>query len=144
MNDIIYESSNDIFKEQLKWIMHQENLSLRDVAKRTGFCIPTIRRYLLGERTPRTCDAIDIFESLGYKFNIYKAADDAKKSDKPLWNNGSGYLDKTACKAIKKVDAERENYKKLMEVITFICEMAGFTVVKCPEIKDVKTGKIWK
>ena len=144
MNDVIYESNNDIFKEQLKWIMDHENISISDVEKRTGICRATIRRYLLGERTPRTCDAIHIFESLGYKFNIYKAAGGTKQSDNPLWKNGSGYLDKTACKAIKKADAEREKYKKLMETLTSICEIAGFTVVKRPEIKDTKTGKIWK
>lgn len=76
--------------------------------------------------------------------------------DRELKRNGSGYLDPTACKAIKKVDGESkkndrnrgdDDYKRfndLLDVIFTICELSGFHIENRLVIKDKKTGRIWK
>lgn len=143
MDRIVYESNNDIFKEQLKWIMDHEHLTATEVAKKTGINRQTIKRYVSGYRAPNVRDALWIFECLGYEFQIYKIGNNSNRPD-DLWKNASGYRDKTAFKAIKKADAERERYEKLMNAISAMCELSGFSIEARPELKDVKTGKVWK
>lgn len=75
--------------------------------------------------------------------------------DRELKRNGSGYLDPTAHKAIKKVDndAEKqeryhgEDYKRfndLLDVVFTVCELSGFHIENRLVIKDKKTGKVWR
>lgn len=67
-----------------------------------------------------------------------------------LKRNGSGYIDPTAYKAIKKVDKEikedneKARFYKLLETIFSICDLAGFHVEGRIVLKDKKTGKIWR
>lgn len=61
--------------------------------------------------------------------------------------NASGYLDMTAYKAIEKVDREADaerRYKKLLSTIFYICDLAGFHIEGRLEIRDKKTGKVWR
>ena len=61
--------------------------------------------------------------------------------------NSSGYMDMTAFKAIEKVDREIEaqaRYKKLLSTIFYICDLAGFHIENRLEIRDKKTGKVWR
>lgn len=66
-------------------------------------------------------------------------------SDKrDLNRNGSGYLDTTASKAISKTDKETERFHKLLETIFSICELSGFHLESRIEVRDKKTGKVWR
>ena len=134
------------FAEQLKYIMEVECLSIKDVAKACGFTETSIGRYLKGDRAPNIRDAKHLFESLGYTLEICKKkSKKSKKSHKDdLRKNGSGCLDPVACRAIKKVDMERERLTRLLDVIFTICEYAGFHVEGRIELKDKRTGKVWK
>ena len=61
--------------------------------------------------------------------------------------NASGYMDLTAYEAIRKADREADaerRYKKLLSTIFYICDLAGFHIEGRLEIKDKKTGKIWR
>lgn len=61
--------------------------------------------------------------------------------------NASGYLDLTAYEAIKKADREAHDearFKKLLNTIFSICDLAGFSIENRLEIKDKKTGKVWR
>ena len=61
--------------------------------------------------------------------------------------NASGCMDLTAYEAIRNVereaDAERR-YKKLLSTIFYICDLAGFHIEGRIEIRDKKTGKVWR
>ncbi len=70
-------------------------------------------------------------------------------SKRDLMYNGSGCLDMTAYKAIqaadRKDDAEAEaRFKKLLSTIFYICDLAGFHIEGRLEIRDKKTGKVWR
>lgn len=60
--------------------------------------------------------------------------------------NASGCKDLTAYKAIKKVDKElkEERFKKLLNAIFCMCELAGFHVEDRITVKDMRTGRIWR
>lgn len=61
--------------------------------------------------------------------------------------NSSGYMDLTAYEAIKNVDREleaEERFKKLLAHIFYICDLAGFHIESRLEIRDKKTGKVWR
>lgn len=135
------------FAEQLEYIMNMEGLTVKNVSEKCGMTDTTIRRYLTGERAPNIRDAKYIFETLGYTLEICKknSKKSSKKSHKDdLRKNGSGCSDPVACKAIKKVDAERERLTRLLDVIFTICDYAGFHVEDRIKLKDKKTGKVWK
>lgn len=61
--------------------------------------------------------------------------------------NSSHYMDLTAYEAIERVDRERdaeERFKKLLNTIFYICDLAGFHIEGRLEIRDKKTGKVWR
>jgi hypothetical protein len=61
--------------------------------------------------------------------------------------NASGYMDPTAYEAIRNVDREaeaEERFKKLLNTIFYICELAGFRIEGRIVLQDKKTGKIWR
>lgn len=59
--------------------------------------------------------------------------------------NGSGIKDPTAYKAIKKVDEETtRRANQLIKTIQSIAHLAGFEVVGRIELRDKKTGEIWR
>ncbi len=61
--------------------------------------------------------------------------------------NASGYMDLTAYEAIKAAerDADAEaRFRKLLGTLFYICDLAGFHIEGRLEIKDKKTGKIWR
>jgi hypothetical protein len=61
--------------------------------------------------------------------------------------NASGYMDPTAYEAIRNVEREaeaEERFKKLLNTIFYITELAGFHIEGRLVIRDKKTGKIWK
>ena len=63
--------------------------------------------------------------------------------------NASGYVDMTAYKAITNADREaeaenEERFKKLLSTIFYICDLAGFHIEGRLEIRDKKTGKVWR
>ena len=61
--------------------------------------------------------------------------------------NASGCMDLTAYHAIRNVDREADDeirFKKLLNTIFYLCDLAGFHIENRLEIKDKKTGKIWR
>ena len=61
-----------------------------------------------------------------------------------LKRNGSGYVDPTAYKAIKGVDKDHERFLKLLDMIFNICDLSGFHLESRIEVKDKKTGRVWR
>lgn len=67
--------------------------------------------------------------------------------DKDLSVNGSGCYDPTAYKAIKNVDNDEDDgarFYMLLDTIFNICELSGFHLEGRIEVKDKKTGRIWR
>ena len=62
--------------------------------------------------------------------------------------NASGYMDPTAYHAIRNVERQEADaearYKKLLSTIFYICDLAGFHIEGRIEIRDKKTGKVWR
>ena len=61
--------------------------------------------------------------------------------------NASGYIDMTAYEAIKRADSDADaekRFRALLQTIFYICELAGFRIENRIELKDKKTGKIWR
>lgn len=44
----------------------------------------------------------------------------------------------------KKAPSEKIRFKKVIDVIYKMCNLAGFHVVGKIQLKDVRTGKIWE
>lgn len=70
---------------------------------------------------------------------------DVKKDPR---RNASGAMDLTAFNAIRNVDREadraEERFKKLLNTIFNICDLAGFELESRIAIRDKKTGKVWR
>lgn len=68
--------------------------------------------------------------------------------DNELLRNASGYIDPTAYKAIKKVDAELDaeswRFHELLDTIFGIMELADFELQGRICVKDKRTGKVYK
>lgn len=61
--------------------------------------------------------------------------------------NASSYMDLTAFEAIRNADREadaEERFKKLLNTIFSICDLAGFRIEGRLTIVDKKTGKVWR
>lgn len=58
--------------------------------------------------------------------------------------NGSGCKDLTAYHAIKNVTREEERYKKLLQTIFNICDLAGYRVEGRIVLENKKTGRVWR
>lgn len=68
-------------------------------------------------------------------------------SDKDIKYNASGYYDPTAYEAIKNMqrdEATEERIKKFMSTVNYIANLAGFHIENRIELKDKKTGRIWR
>lgn len=64
-----------------------------------------------------------------------------------LKRNGSGYYDPTAYKAITNIEKEpsdAERFRKLLNAIFVVCDLAGFHVEGRITLRDKKTGKVWR
>lgn len=75
----------------------------------------------------------------------------AKRSQKALSDremhphqNEEGYPDLTAYEAIKRADEDYARFRKLLDTIFSVCELAGYHVEERMVIKDLKTGKVWR
>ena len=69
---------------------------------------------------------------------------DSKKDPR---RNASGCMDLTAYEAIRNVEREaeaEERFKKLLNTIFYICELAGFRIEGRIVLQDKKTGKVWR
>ena len=61
------------------------------------------------------------------------------------WENKEGYPDPTAYHGIRRVEAEQEKrLATLIFVLKYIIRLAGFDLVNRIELKDKKTGKVFK
>ncbi|EQG35319.1 TPA: hypothetical protein MJC92_000237 [Clostridioides difficile] len=59
-------------------------------------------------------------------------------------HNKSGYLDSTAYEAIRKIDKEKQDANILIELIKKMAKVAGFEVIGRIEIRNKKTGVLYK
>lgn len=57
--------------------------------------------------------------------------------------NSHGYRDPTAYAAIKAITAEEQRFKKLLQTIFSLCEIAGFEIQGRITLVDRKTGRVW-
>ena len=67
-----------------------------------------------------------------------------KVFDKDLTVNGSGCYDPTAYEAIRNLNDEGNRFYMLLDIIFNICELSGFHLEGRIEVKDKKTGRIWR
>lgn len=64
------------------------------------------------------------------------------------WENAEGYSDPTAYKALQPIIKEESELEKkvnfLIKVLKFIIREAGFEPMNRIEIRDVKSGRVFK
>lgn len=67
--------------------------------------------------------------------------------DRP-WKNSEGYSDPTAYGGIRAADREAEEQQKrfneLLYVIKYIIKKSGFEMTNRIDLKDIKTGKVFR
>lgn len=61
-----------------------------------------------------------------------------------LKRNAAGYSDPTAYEAIKTVSEEEKKVSKLIKIIKFIADLAGYEVEERIVLRDKKSGEIWR
>ena len=61
-----------------------------------------------------------------------------------LKRNASGYIDSTAYEAITNIESENERFKKLLNSIFNICDLADFEIMGRIVLVDKRSGKVWK
>lgn len=129
------------FAEQLQELMRQCDLTPKEVSVICNVDRSSLSKYLNGKTIPNYETAQRIFRDLGYDLGTPQRME---KKPGDLRKNGSGYLDPTAYKAIRKVDKERERMMKLLDTIFTICDYAGFHVEGRITLRDKKTGRVWR
>lgn len=60
------------------------------------------------------------------------------------WENSSGYPDPTAYEAEKSISAEEKRKNELIKVLKYIVRTADFELLNRLEVRDNKTGRIWR
>lgn len=64
--------------------------------------------------------------------------------------NASGCKDMTPFLAIENINREEKEdrdearFKRLLATIFYLCDLAGFNIENRIEIRDKRTGKVWK
>lgn len=61
-----------------------------------------------------------------------------------LKRNASGYIDPTAYEAITNIESENERFKKLLNSIFNICDLADFEIIGRIVLADKRSGKVWR
>lgn len=64
------------------------------------------------------------------------------------WQNSEGYSDPTAFEALQKVIKEESELEKkvnfVIKILKFIIHESGFELISRIEIRDTKTGRVFK
>lgn len=58
--------------------------------------------------------------------------------------NSEGYSDPTAYAALKNIDLEEAQVRKLRSAIAQVCDLAGFKVQGKISLIDKRNGKVWR
>lgn len=58
--------------------------------------------------------------------------------------NASGCYNPVAYEAITKVDRESARFHKLMKAIFIMCELSGFSLEGRVQLRDKRTGRVWR
>lgn len=61
-----------------------------------------------------------------------------------LKRNASGYIDPTAYEAITNIESENDRFKKLLNSIFNICDLADFEIMGRIVLVDKRSGKVWR
>ncbi|HBG3258964.1 TPA: hypothetical protein KP562_003207 [Clostridioides difficile] len=72
------------------------------------------------------------------------AKDGSTRNEVDIRRNKSGYLDSTAYEAIRKIDKEKQKVNALIELIKKMAKIAGFEIVGRIELRNKKTGVLYK
>lgn len=60
------------------------------------------------------------------------------------WENSSGYPDPTAYEAEKNISAEEKRKNDLIRRLKYVIRTADFELLNRLEVKDNRTGRIWR
>lgn len=67
-----------------------------------------------------------------------------KNKDDPR-NNALGYSDPTAYEALRSIQKEEdERFHKLLNIIFYLCEIAGFKIEGRIVLVDKRSGRVWR
>lgn len=64
--------------------------------------------------------------------------------DNEIKRNGSGYVDLPAYQAIKNITHEEQKVSLFIKTIKNIANLCGYEILNRIEIRDKKTGRVWK
>ena len=58
--------------------------------------------------------------------------------------NGEGYSDPTMEQALRNISRDEARFRKLIQVLTYVCNLAGFDIGGKIVLIDRKNGRIWR
>lgn len=58
--------------------------------------------------------------------------------------NGEGYSDPTMEQALQNISRDEARFRKLIQVLTYVCNLAGFDIGGKIVLIDRKNGRIWR
>ena len=58
--------------------------------------------------------------------------------------NGEGYSDPTMGQALQNISRDEARFRKLIRVLTYLCDLAGFDIGGKIVLIDRKNGRIWR
>lgn len=58
--------------------------------------------------------------------------------------NKEDYSDPTVYEALRKIDEEDARFHRLLDMIFYLCELAGFRIEGRIVLTDKRTGRIWR
>ena len=58
--------------------------------------------------------------------------------------NGEGYSDPTMGQALQNISRDEVRFRKLIQVLTYVCNLAGFDIGGKIVLIDRKNGRIWR
>lgn len=130
----------DAFKEQVAAMTFKENYSIR----KANAMIQLIDMQPTADLDKLQKDAWDSGHSVGYS----KGYDERSRVVMRGGRNQEGYTDPTASIAVGQMSREENEVDKraydLIKVLKYIIKGAGFELMERVQVKDIKTGRVYK
>ena len=133
--------------ERIKAARKMRGMTQAELGELAGIAEPTIRRYELGKLNPKFETLAKIAEAL--KVNPADIDERltislSEEGQMKPWENNSGARDPTAYAATKAITDEEERVSNLVRAIKTLIHLSGFDLLNRIELRDKKSGRIYR
>lgn len=133
--------------ERIKAARKNAGMTQKQLGELAGIAEPTIRRYELGKLNPKFETLAKIAEAL----KVNPADLDERltislreEGQMKPWENNFGARDPTAYAATKAITDEEERVSNLVRAIKTLIHLSGFDLLNRIELRDKKSGRIYR